>query len=55
MSNNTNATGLPPPTKQGHIGTPAQAAYNDSLQGNASNAALANSVGGGSKKKRGSK
>ena len=53
MSNNTNTTGLPPPTKQGHVGTPAQAAYNDSLQRNASNAALANSVGGGSKKKRG--
>jgi hypothetical protein len=53
MSNNTNATGLPPPTKQGHIGSPAQAAYNDRQQQNISQTALINSVGGGSKKKRG--
>ena len=53
MSNNTNATGLPPPTKQGHIGSPAQAAYNDNLQKNASQTALINSVGGSMKKRGG--
>jgi hypothetical protein len=54
MSNSTtNSTGLPPPTKQGHIGSPAQAAYNDRQQQNISQAALANSVGGGKKKKGG--
>ena len=53
MSNNINPTGLPPPTVQGHTGSPSQAAYNNMNQRNASNAALANSVGGSKKKKGG--
>ena len=36
MSNNGNNTGLPPPTKLGHIGSPAQAAYNARHQQNIS-------------------
>lgn len=52
MSNNTNSTGLPPPTKLGHIGSPAQAAYNDRQQQNISQA-NANAAIGGSKKKKG--
>jgi hypothetical protein len=53
MSNNTNATGLPPPTMQGRTGSPAQAALDSMNQRNASNAALANSVGGSMKKRGG--
>ena len=52
MSNNINPTGLPPPTKLGHIGSPAQAAYNDRQQQNISQA-NANAAIGGSKKKKG--
>ena len=52
MSNNTNSTGLPPPTILGHIGSPAQAAYNDRQQQNISQA-NANAAIGGSKKKKG--
>ena len=46
------STGLPPPTKLGHIGSPAQAAYNARHQQNISQA-NANAAVGGSKKKKG--
>jgi hypothetical protein len=54
MPNNTNSTGLPPPTIQARNGnTPAEAAYNDRQQQNTSNAELARLVSGGSMKKKG--
>ncbi len=54
MANNTtNGTGLPPPTIQGHVGTPAEAAYNRTHQQNTSQAELIKRTSGGSKKKRG--
>ena len=53
MSNNTNDTGLPPPTMQGHIGSPNQAAYNNITQRNSLDAERARSVSGGSTKKKG--
>ena len=54
MSNNTtNGTGLPPPTKQGHVGTPAEAAYNRMQQQSTSQAELIKRTSGGSKKKKG--
>lgn len=54
MSNNTtNGTGLPPPTKQGHVGTPAEAAYNYRSQQNTSQAELIKRTSGGSMKKKG--
>lgn len=53
MPNNNTGTGLPPPTMQGRTGSPAQAALDSMNQRNASNAALANSVGGSMKKKGG--
>jgi hypothetical protein len=53
MSNNTNATGLPPPTIQGRLGSPYEAALESMNQRNASNAALASAVSGGSMRKKG--
>lgn len=54
MSNNTNSTGLAPPTIQGRTGSPQESAYNNMTQRNLSQAnANAAMTSGGSMKKKG--
>lgn len=53
MSNNTNSTGLAPPTIQGRTGSPQEAAYNNMTQKNLSQANANAATAGGSKKKKG--
>ena len=53
MSTNGNDTGLPPPTIQGRLGSPQQAAYNDRQQQQLSQANANRALAGGYMRKKG--